>query len=48
MDMSNCGISAVLIGSNGRMVLVSHNDVGHLPYHLITSLCRYRQWSLVN
>lgn len=42
MDMSNCGISTVLIGSNGRMVLVSHNDVGHLPYHLITSLCRYR------
>lgn len=42
MDMSNCGISTVLIGSNGRMVLVSHNDVGHLPHHLITSLCRYR------
>jgi len=38
MDMSNCGISEVLIMSNGRMVLVSHNDVGHLPHHLITSL----------
>jgi len=38
MDMGNCGISKVLIKSDGWMILVSHNDVGHLPYHLITSL----------
>ena len=38
MDMSNCGISTVLIESSGRMALVSHNDVGHLPHHLRTSL----------
>jgi broad specificity phosphatase PhoE len=38
MDMSNCGISVVQIKSNRRMVLVSHNDVGHLPHHLKTSL----------
>jgi serine/threonine-protein phosphatase PGAM5 len=38
MDMCNCGISKVLIKSDGWMILVSHNDVGHLPKHLITSL----------
>jgi hypothetical protein len=38
MDMCNCGISKVLIKSDGWMILVSHNDVGHLPHHLITSL----------
>jgi serine/threonine-protein phosphatase PGAM5 len=42
MDMSNCGISEVLIETDGRMVLVSHNDVGHLPQHLITSLIGVR------
>ena len=38
MDMGNCGISKVLIKSDGWMILVSHNDVGHLPHRLITSL----------
>ena len=38
MDMSNCGISVVQIKPDGRMVLVSHNDVGHLPRRLRTSL----------
>ena len=38
MDMSNCGMSVVQINSNGRMALVSHNDVGHLPRRLRTSL----------
>jgi serine/threonine-protein phosphatase PGAM5 len=38
MDMCNCGISEVLIRSGGQMVLVSHNDVSHLPDHLVTSL----------
>lgn len=38
MDTCNCGISEVLIKSDGWMILVGHNDVGHLPNHLITSL----------
>jgi len=38
MDMGNCGISKVLTKSDGWMILVSHNDVGHLPHRLITSL----------
>jgi serine/threonine-protein phosphatase PGAM5 len=38
MDMCNCGINTVLIKPDGRLILVSHNDVGHLPTHLITSL----------
>jgi probable phosphoglycerate mutase len=40
MDMSNCGISRVLILPTGRTVLINHNDVGHLPLHLRTSLIR--------
>lgn len=38
MDLCNCGVSKVLIRSDGWMTLVSHNDVAHLPQHLITSL----------
>lgn len=38
MDMCNCGISQVLVRPDGRMVLVSHNDVSHMPDHLVTSL----------
>jgi broad specificity phosphatase PhoE len=38
MDLCNCGVSEILIRSDGRMVLVSHNDVSHLPDHLVTSL----------
>jgi serine/threonine-protein phosphatase PGAM5 len=38
MDMCNCGISEILIKPDGRMVLVSHNDVGHLPTHLTTGV----------
>lgn len=38
MDMCNCGISEILIKSDGRMVLVSHNDVEHLPAHLTTGV----------
>jgi serine/threonine-protein phosphatase PGAM5 len=38
MDMCNCGISKVLIRPDSRMTLVSHNDVSHLPEHLVTSL----------
>jgi len=42
MDLCNCGISEVLIKSDGGMILVSHNDVRHLPNHLITSLIGVR------
>jgi broad specificity phosphatase PhoE len=38
MDLCNCGVSEVLIRPDGRMILVSHNDVCHLPVHLVTSL----------
>ncbi len=38
MDMCNCGISEVFIKPDSQMTLVSHNDVSHLPEHLITSL----------
>jgi len=38
MDMCNCGVSEVLIRPDGQMVLVSHNDVSHLPHRLVTSL----------
>ena len=37
MDIYNCGITEVLIRSNGNMLLVSHGDVGHLPHHLRTT-----------
>jgi serine/threonine-protein phosphatase PGAM5 len=30
-----CGISEVIIKSNGRLNLMSYNDTGHLPPHLI-------------
>ena len=38
MDLCNCGLCTVLINPDGRMILVSHNDVSHLPDHLVTSL----------
>lgn len=38
MDLCNCGVSQVLIRPDGRMILISHNDVSHLPDHLVTSL----------
>jgi serine/threonine-protein phosphatase PGAM5 len=38
MDICNCGISTALVKPDGRMILVCHNDVGHLPDHLITGL----------
>jgi serine/threonine-protein phosphatase PGAM5 len=43
MDICNCGISTVLIKSDDRRILVSHNDVGHLPTHLITGLVTKEQ-----
>jgi serine/threonine-protein phosphatase PGAM5 len=38
MDICNCGISEVLIRSNGRIQLISYNDTGFLPYELMTCL----------
>jgi broad specificity phosphatase PhoE len=36
MRTLNCGITEVAVQSDGRMWLVSYNDVGHLPADLIT------------
>ena len=36
MRTLNCGITEVAVDSDGRMWLVSYNDVGHLPADLIT------------
>jgi serine/threonine-protein phosphatase PGAM5 len=38
MDLCNCGISEILIRPEGRMTLMSHNDICHLPDRLVTSL----------
>jgi len=37
MRTHHCGISTVLISSDGQMRLVSYNDTGHLPYPMVTS-----------
>jgi len=37
MDIYNCGVTEVLVRSNGTMLLVSHGDIGHLPYHMRTT-----------
>ena len=37
MRTLNCGITQLEIASDGRMSVVSYNDVGHLPAHLITA-----------
>jgi serine/threonine-protein phosphatase PGAM5 len=36
MEINNCGISQIVIKSDGEMKLISYNDVGHLPVHLRT------------
>ncbi|HEX2621784.1 MAG TPA: histidine phosphatase family protein, partial [Phototrophicaceae bacterium] len=36
MLINNCGISRILIDTDGQMFLVSHNDIGHLPHELRT------------
>ncbi len=38
LGTDNCGISEVVIKSDGRIVLVTYNDVGHLPRRLQTRL----------
>ena len=37
MRTLNCGITELAVESDGRVWLVSYNDVGHLPAHLITA-----------
>ena len=37
MRSHHCGISTVMVNSEGRMRLVSYNDTGHLPYPMVTS-----------
>lgn len=37
-DIHNCGISEVLIETDGKIMLISHNDTGHLPYAMRTFL----------
>ena len=37
MRTSNCGITELVIESDGRMWVVSYNDVGHLPVNLVTA-----------
>lgn len=36
MLINNCGITRILVESDGQMFLVSHNDIGHLPEDLRT------------
>lgn len=36
IDIFNCGICEVIVESDGRIMLVSHNDSGHLPYDIRT------------
>lgn len=36
MGANHCGITIVEVLPNGRQVLVSFNDVGHLPPHLVS------------
>lgn len=35
-DIYNCGISEIVIHSDGRIMLMSHNDNGHLPDEMKT------------
>ena len=37
MKTFNCGITEIAIESDGRMWLVTYNDVGHLPAEIITA-----------
>jgi broad specificity phosphatase PhoE len=35
-DVYNCGISEISVKPDGSVLLISHNDTGHLPYELRT------------
>jgi broad specificity phosphatase PhoE len=37
MRTLNCGITEIVIESDGRKWLVSYNDVGHLPAEFVTA-----------
>jgi serine/threonine-protein phosphatase PGAM5 len=36
--VNHCGISRIVVESDGSMFLLSHNDVGHMPTHLWTEM----------
>lgn len=36
MLINNCGITRVLVEGEDNMVLVSHNDIGHIPLAILT------------
>ena len=36
METFNCGITEIVVESDGRLSLASYNDVGHLPAELVT------------
>jgi broad specificity phosphatase PhoE len=38
LDIHNCGLCEISIEANGRIVVISHNDTGHLPGALKTFL----------
>jgi serine/threonine-protein phosphatase PGAM5 len=38
MLINNCGLSRITIDHDGHTFVVSHNDIGHLPQHLLTEL----------
>ena len=35
-DVNNCGLSEILVKPDGQVMLLSHNDTGHLPAELKT------------
>ena len=35
-DINNCGLSEILVKPDGQVMLLSHNDTGHLPAELKT------------
>lgn len=36
MRINNCGLSEVVVESDGSLTLASYNDTGHLPPRLVT------------
>jgi serine/threonine-protein phosphatase PGAM5 len=35
-DVHHCGIDEIVVKTDARVLLVSHNDTGHLPYNMRT------------
>lgn len=36
MLINNCGLSRISVDRDGHTFVISHNDIGHLPQHLLT------------